>query len=653
MVTEKNKIHTNRIRGKKYTWTEVLYVLILALYPMRHIHIGLDLWDTGYNYANFQYMGLEHMDSMWLFSTYLSNAVGHFLTKLPGAGSLVGMNFYTGLFVSALALMGYFFCTGKLKISHHVTFVGELLAISFCWSPTAVLYNYLTYVLFLLCVILLYTGLLQEKKWYLFTAGVCLGANVLVRFSNLPEAAMIVAVWAYGVLELPELRKVHPGCKEAYEKKTYERKTLKRTLWCLAGYLTALAVLMGYISVRYGMDEYIDGITQLFGMTEHATDYTAVSMVMGIVDTYVEHLYWVKRILVFVTAGMAVCAAVGWLLTYCKRLEKNEPWRKVLKRGSYVVCAACAAVMLWWFYNGKVRFTSCFFDSYDSIWHPGVVFLMLTMLIAVIRIFHKNAPKEEKLISGMVLLVVLLTSIGSNNKVYPSFNNLFVAAPYTLWQSVRFVSVVKERELRIGREDGRHLRILLSPMAAKCVLVAFLALFLFAVTCFGGKFVFVEATGAQNVSVTMENNEILKGTRMSPERAGWMSSISDYVKANKLQGREVILYGKIPALSFYLQMPSAFNPWSDLESYSVSKLEKELEKLEGEITEKGAERPVIIAEKSYEHFFPTDIAEVDFSKEPDYDEAMQRVEKWMLIADFMKEVGYEKTFSNDKFVVWE
>ena len=29
---------------------------------------------------------------------------------------------------------------------------------------------------------------------------------------------------------------------------------------CLAGYLTALLVLFGYIQIRYGMDEYVKGI---------------------------------------------------------------------------------------------------------------------------------------------------------------------------------------------------------------------------------------------------------------------------------------------------------------------------------------------------------------------------------------------------------
>ena len=142
----------------------IIFIIILAFYPLRHITWGLDLWDTGYNYANFQYMGLEHMDSMWLFSTYFANVLGNLLTKLPFADGLAGMNFYTGLFVSFLAVAGYVFCTKKLGVSPLMAFLGEMVAISLCWCPTALLYNYLTYVLFLACVCFLYEGLKSEAK---------------------------------------------------------------------------------------------------------------------------------------------------------------------------------------------------------------------------------------------------------------------------------------------------------------------------------------------------------------------------------------------------------------------------------------------------------------------------------------------------------
>lgn len=122
-----------------------IYPLVLLLYPLRHIRVGVEWWDTGYNYGNFTYM--NYMDPMWLLSTYLGNALGHLFTLLPGGGTMLGLNVYTGLIVSLLAMGGYFFFTRIVDLPKTLTFWGEMLAVSFCWCPTALLYNYLTYLL--------------------------------------------------------------------------------------------------------------------------------------------------------------------------------------------------------------------------------------------------------------------------------------------------------------------------------------------------------------------------------------------------------------------------------------------------------------------------------------------------------------------------
>ena len=109
---------------------EFVFVAVLVLYPLRHIAWGLDLWDTGYGYANFEYMGTRHMDPMWLFSTYLTTVIGHCLSLLPGAKTLIGMNFYTGLSISLLAVLGYYFCTKVLKIPAGLAFLGEFTAVT-------------------------------------------------------------------------------------------------------------------------------------------------------------------------------------------------------------------------------------------------------------------------------------------------------------------------------------------------------------------------------------------------------------------------------------------------------------------------------------------------------------------------------------------
>lgn len=675
-------------------WWEPLLVVFLFWYPLRHINWGVDFWDTGYNYANFTYMGLEHMDSMWLFSTYLANVVGHLLTMLPGANGLAGMNLYTGCTVSVLAIVGYYFCTRKLGISRGIAFVGEFVAISLCWCPTALLYNYLTYILFLGCVTLLYLGLTEDKMWFLFAAGVCLGSNVLVRFSNLPEAAMIVAVWAWDFIL--GLEKKKDKARNVWPQ--VAGKMVQHTLWCLGGYLAALALLFGYIHIRYGMDAYVAGIERLFAMTDNATDYKASSMLMGLIGAYVENLYWVVRIGAIVLAGMIGLAIYGSVKEWSK--VKSKGWRMVC-----LVCCGVAAVVLAWFYlRGLLPFADhsiysllrigilflllilvfvmtgllgertilriplgqvlwcgvavlmlvwlylrgfCSFEfyTYGAILRPGILFLMLTMLIGAVRIFHPASPKEEKLISGMVILVVLLTSIGSNNGVYPSLNNLFVAGPYTLWQCWRFAKYVKDWRL-------------VSSFPSKAVAAAFLVMFLFQSTVFGFCFMFAEATGARNITDVIKNNEVLQGVKMSPERARWLSEISAYVDENHLQGREVILFGQIPAMSYYLQMPSAFNPWSDLRSYSYETMESDLDKLTAEI-ETGGECPVILMDQEYARQYEAylqggeDLLREQGVGEKRIEWIVSTKDKYMLVRAFAETYNYDLTFENEKFVLCE
>ena len=702
----------NRSEPAKPRWGNVLdniFVVVLAFYPLRHIRWGLDLWDTGYNYANFQYMGTEHMDSMWLFSTYLANVVGHFLNGLGSGHTLSGMNLYTGLFVSLLALTGFFFCTRVLKLPAGISFVGEIVAVSLCWCPTALLYNYLTYVFLLACVILLYLGLTRERKWFLFAAGVCLGANVLVRFSNLPEMALILAVWAYDVILERDLKK--SGMENRLE--SFWRRTGRHTMWCLLGYLAALALLLLNIHMDYGLGAYVEGIKRLFAMTDTAVDYKASSMLLGMVHIYVDHLYWVVRIVVLLVGGAVLLLLSRLLKVGICQLEKRffagrgkidagdvesahggreqsgVPqksfeiglrifmglvslgiggwlyylgfWNLLIQgdvtlrqfgmlalafimalalvscAGERVSAGLFGIAMLGWLYLRE--FCSFKFYSYDSVLRPGVLFLMLSMFIGLIRIVHPKSPRQEKLISGIVILLILITSIGSNNGVYPSLNNLFLAAPYTLWQCWQFLRHVKERQM-------------LSVLAAKGLLGAFLVMCLFQFGAFGAVFVFAESTGVQKADTYVENNEVLQGIRMSADKAQLISSLSDYVNENGLQGQEVILYGRIPSLSFYLQMPSAFNPWSDLDSYSLEQMALQLKETEAAI-ENAGERPVVILEQEYAARLGKDLdTRQESGMTAESTPVSLQEKKWLLLQEFMEKNDYQSVLENEKVTMY-
>lgn len=569
-----------------------IFPMILLLYPLRHISLGLDLTDTGYNYANFRYMGLEHMDSMWLFSTYLANVAGHFLTRLPGGHTLLFMNLYTGLFVSISALIVYRFLTKRMGIPEVITFMGEFVAISLCWSPTAVLYNYLTYLMFLVGVLLIYEGLTQEKRVYLTLAGVVLGTNIFVRFPNLPEAGMIIAVWAYGII-----------CRKSV------KIVLQDTAFCIMGYLGAVFLWLGFLSLRYGFTSYVEGIKRLFAMTETATDYKASSMLYGMFHDYIQNFYWLNRILVFLIPGAVACIV---LPKNRKFLLKDWKW---LKR---VICIFFSFAAAAWLYSRN--FCNLHFNEDAAMYRPSVLFLILTLFVCLLRIFSKEAEKNEKLLAVMNIVMVMITPLGSNNGLRPIINNLFLTAPYVLWNIYR-----------LCRKDNIRL------FAVKAMAVMFSAIFIFQSIGFGVKFVFEESEGAIEFEAKVENNDVLKGVYMSRERADRMEEISAYVSDRQLIGKEVILYGDIPALSYYLEMPSAFNPWSDLESYSIDSMTAAIDKLKSDLS-KEAEFPIVILNRE----LITDTEE-NAAEDP----------KLSLIYSFMEEYEYIETFSNEKFILYE
>ena len=107
---------------------------------------GIDLTDSGYNYGNFKRP--DTLDGMWYYSTYLSNVLGRLFTGLPLGNTMLGMNIYCGILKCIIPVMFYFFLTRTKKVNVSVAFFGELAALGLCWCPVALIYNYLTYLLF-------------------------------------------------------------------------------------------------------------------------------------------------------------------------------------------------------------------------------------------------------------------------------------------------------------------------------------------------------------------------------------------------------------------------------------------------------------------------------------------------------------------------
>ena len=594
-------------------YLKFIYPLVLLLYPLRHLRVGAEWWDTGYNYANFTYM--DRMDEMWLFSTYLGNAVGNFLQKLPFGDSMIGLNLYTGLFVSALALMGYFFFVKTVKLPAWLVFVGEFLAINLCWCPTALLYNYLTYLLLGVAYILLYKALMAEGNGtkYFVLAGVVLGINVYTRFSNLAQMALIVAVWAMAVIRREKFVAV-----------------VKQTLWCVVGYVAGLGGMFGYISIRYGAGAYVQAILRLLQMPAEASSYTMMSMVEYQIRNYIQNLLWLRYFAALMIVGLVVYAL----------FPKKVKWiAKVGYVGAY-------ALMLYYLRNQNMF--NLKYSTKMSAFQWGVILLTVTWIVGLVVIFGKNFEHRDKLLCGMNIILIVITPLGSNNHLYASINNLFLVAPFTLWMMWRFI---KWLPTQISLKKWSKI---VDTYPVKALILCMGAAILIQSTLFGWFYVFSEGDGGENLHTNIENSVILKGMLTSPDRAEALATIAEYVNDNDLKGREVILYGQIPAMSYYLEMPFAITAWPDLASYNYEIMKADLEILSAHVDAKEKQAPVILleirqgtylldGEQGLQQLGVGEAAATVIAADP----------KLQLLDGFMEKYGYEKTFENTKFIMFQ
>lgn len=561
----------------------ILMPLLLIVYSMMLINQGLTVTDTGYNYGNFQNFG--SLDGMWKFSTFLATALGAFFTALPFGNTMLGLNFYTCLIKTATALVAYWLCVKKFKMNPYLVFCAELMALGYCWCPTALVYNYLTYFLFTVGAMVLCLAVKQDKNYLFVVAGACLGLNVMVRLPNLAEMGLIAALWI-----------------DCFLKKLPVKEWVKKTGLCILGYVIGFGGILVLVFAIYGPDTYLQGIAQMLKVSGEAGGYSLKEMIIGDLRVYVESAKWL------VIAGVLVVAGT---VGYC--LRKDLLW---LKR---VVYALASIIMLLFFYHR--RLFSLSYYSYDAMNQIGFVFLLLSGLICLYVLFFGGKNYENRMMAAVVGIIILITPLGSNNYLYSAANNLFFVTPFIFTMGFEMVSKGKaylDRKQRISLEP---LKITLWTMILLACVQGVL---------FGATFVFRDGTDGTKRTYLVQNNEVLAGMYTTRENGEMLQALNDYLKEEKLEGEDVILYYNVPSLAFFMSLkPVLSTTWPDLESFSAAKMEEEMKEVSQKLRE-GGEKPLII-----------------MGCEPEGEDA-----KMKLIRDFVQEFAYEQVFSYDSIFVY-
>ncbi|MBQ8247851.1 MAG: hypothetical protein IJZ42_12010 [Lachnospiraceae bacterium] len=552
--------------------------IVLALLPFLHVNSGVEFTDTGYSLGNYEHFA--DAEGTWALATFLANVTGWFFTKLPMGHTMLGMQIYCNAVLSILLVVA--FVRLKEYFPARYVFAGEVLAWALCWCPRVILYNYLTYFCFAAgCFILIHAIKTQKKKWF-FIAGIVLGISLFVRFSNLTQAALIVVV-----------------LYDAFLRKKSVKSTMQCVGICIAGYMSAVVMVLGGIALFYGGSEYFTMIQSLFAMKDTESTYSVASMVIAPLRAYAEQLKWIWVFPVITVLGMLI-------YRFCKK----PVWKYMFSAG---FLGTLLAVVLY-FYKIGVFWRN--YNDYHCFKLWAVAFVLFSLGLALYIMFSKTAGQLEKCIACMVIVVIAITPLGSNNALYPVYNNLFLVAPFTFAETMKYIGKSKNEKLW--------------PM--KLTLTVMCTIFMIQSLLFGWVFTFRDDGFTRGIDTTITENRVLAGMRTTKERARQIEELSNFVYENELCGREVLLYGEIPFAVYALEMKSALSSsWADLDTVlNKTGMQKEMEAMESE--------PVIIIAADV---YP------DLLNNPETDN-----EKALLIADYLTMNAYGEVFRNDKFVVY-
>lgn len=521
--------------------TAVLFPALIFAFCFIKVNQGMDITDSAYSLTNFS-DGIK-LDDMWMFSTFYANVLGKLLFKMGLGKSLILMNIATSFVKALMALAGYFFFTYAVKSARELNFLGILMAVGLCWCPTTILYNYLTYFFFTLGGIFLYMGLVKSKKRYLLLAGFFLGSNLFVRLPNVCETALIVAVWFYCIIN-----------KEKF------KSALTKTLLCIGGYVAAFIPATVLIGIYGGVGRYIGGIKELLEMGSKTTGYSVVDQVRQTIDAYIFCWDCTEIVILMVLFSLLIFLVLPAKLTW-------------LRYAASTVSTAVFGLIL---YRKRGMF-STFYCNYGAIYRYGGTVLSVILIWMIATLFFKKVSKEDKLLSVISLVFIVITPLGSNNDIFSTINNLFFVVPAFLYLLIRFTG------------NNEHFR------GIRYSLALFMAGFLLQSVMFGKEFVFRDGVDMVPRDTEVYNAEVVKGIRTTYIRANHMQGMYDFWKEEKLAGTPLLLYGDVSGLGFYLESPIAISTaWPSLPSFSEEKFSLDMKELEEKISMKGYDLPAVI-----------------------------------------------------------
>ncbi len=411
-------------------------------------------------------------------------------------------------------------------------------------------------------------AILTGKKSLFLAAGILLGFNVFVRISNLTEMALILLVW-YGAF-LDRSKKLRDRSEDTKQQKDVGRRinmVWQQTGICVGGYLIGILAGLFLMILTAGVDGYsrmLNWIFSLFTSSGEAGGYAMGEMLGTILKNYMGSLRW----LLFMAAGIVA----GTIMFSIKK-------DRFLKLKKFFYLAGIVILGIYFYRNGVYDFR---YYNNGSIFHLCVIFFLSEWILCIRMMFHKRAGKEDKLLAALVMIIILISPLGSNNHLFTCINNMFLLAPLGCFAGYRLYGFYHEKNWSF-------------PCSAMGVVLA--AGLLLQSVLFHWYFVFRDGVDGtpRDAVVTVEENYYLAGMKTAHTHAQAIEGLTVYAGEQFTGDEELILYGNLPGVVYLLHLPSALTTiWPDLDSFPVSLFTEELGRLVEDCPSGKREWPVLV-----------------------------------------------------------
>lgn len=582
---------------------KVLCLLAIIIWPIYNSFLGLDLVDTGY----YLYQYDTPLSPYGTYTTYLATLIGAVWLKIfPGLG-LWGLNLLEILLEWATCIVVY--QTFKTKFGKITTLCG--IAITMLGISTYVnIFNYHQLNMALCCMMLcfMYMGLTKKKKYLLFISG-CMGALAIT--CRMPSVLTLVCVLCIVYWHIWESKsKVGLG---------------KNILAFISGY-AVIGIFVIIFLYCFQLTDTIIG--EIFRLNDLGSTGSAAYGTSSMLTNLIRDTFWgILAALLF-----TICILFFAIIYEWAQNRKARYWLvgvyilamvPIIYASVYIVGQAPPFIQLtsfsWFLYGMCVEI--CLYYMIKGIMKPS----------------EKYA--EDGTIAMMAIALILLCIVGSAARAKHVILGLWIITPF-VGNKIKEI-VYNAKRIRFPAMK----KFTIERLSIKILRAAFGITIICSIICFG-RFVITtnnfDSVDRSKLTTKIESDKVkyIKTTKREAE------AINGVLKELNHQDKELLVVGNGVGFYYLTGLDSYVRPWVSGTSYTYDKLYADLQERVG----KSEKRPVVLICKTnpYEGFELEDYEALKIK------EANNKASgKKDLIYEFMDVYGYEISYENDYFIIYE